>query len=133
MSGGERRSGVDRRARHRGGRRATDAAVRTVLVLVAGGESAIRTHAARALETQGFSVALCEASDALRAATVIVPDVVVADVSVAIMLRGRLPIGRTGRTAIVDLVAHVDQVCEQVRSAITAAPEPPPPNGYRSW
>src|SRR6476646_196840 len=57
MSGGERRSGVDRRARHRGGRRATDAAVRTVLVLVAGGESAIRTHAAHALETQGFSVA----------------------------------------------------------------------------
>jgi CheY-like chemotaxis protein len=107
--------------------------VRTVLVLVAGGESAIRTHAAYALETAGFSVALCEASDALRAATTIVPDVVVADVSVAIMLRGRLPIGRSGRTAIIDLVPHVDLVCARVQSAITAASDPPPPNGYRSW
>lgn len=133
MSGGERRTGKDRRARHRGGRRTTDSAVRTVLVLVAGGESAIRTHAAHALEIQGFTVALCEASDALRAATTMVPDVVVADVSVAILLRGRLPIGRTGRTAIVDLVTHVDLVCERVRSAIAAVSDPPSPNGYRSW
>src|SRR4051812_31086892 len=133
MSGDERRTGLDRRARHRGGRRTTDAAVRTVLVLVAGGESAIRTHTAHALEIQGFAVALCEASDALRAATTIVPDVVVADISVAIVLRGRLPIGRSGPTTIVDLVPHIDVVCERVRSAITAAPDASPPNDYRSW
>lgn len=118
---GERRTGCDRRRVPRGGRRAADHSEKQLLVLVIAAAGGYRARVVRALTIAGLAVAECEPDEALQPVYSLVPDVVLAEVSQAIQLRGRLPAGRSGRIPIVDLVGDDDESLRaQIRQAAAA-------------
>jgi len=125
MADRERRNTTDRRRQARGGRREADAPGSTPLVLIVTPRAAENVRLRTVLEDAGFATAPCDGGvAALRAARDLVPDVIVADVHEGVALRGRLPVGRTGRSIpIVDLTGRaMDALLIEIRLALRRRP-----------